>query len=241
MDNRLKKLILVITMIFGVAGSLFSQTVPASGVVISSTDELPVIGAIVYEEGNTSNGVTTDADGRFSITVPDGTNIVVTCMGYADVVMTASANMTIVMSEDVQMLAETVVTGYSVQRKADLTGSISVVDMDDLLKQNENNPIKAMQGRVPGMTITADGSPSGSTTVRIRGIGTLNNNDPLYIIDGVPTKAGMHELNGNDIESIQILKDAASASIYGSRAANGVVIITTKKGSEGSVRVNRYN
>ena len=238
MDNRLKKLILVITMIFGVAGSLFSQTVPASGVVISSTDELPVIGAIVYEEGNTSNGVTTDADGRFSITVPDGTNIVVTCMGYADVVMAASANMTIVMSEDVQMLAETVVTGYSVQRKADLTGSISVVDMDDLLKQNENNPIKAMQGRVPGMTITADGSPSGSTTVRIRGIGTLNNNDPLYIIDGVPTKAGMHELNGNDIESIQILKDAASASIYGSRAANGVVIITTKKGSEGSVRVN---
>ena len=146
--------------------------------------------------------------------------------------------MTIVIDEDVQMLAETVVTGYSVQRKADLTGSISVVDMDELAKQNENNPIKALQGRVPGMNITADGNPSGSTTVRIRGIGTLNNNDPLYIIDGVPTKAGMHELNGNDIESIQVLKDAASASIYGSRAANGVIIITTKKGSKGSVRVN---
>ena len=98
--------------------------------------------------------------------------------------------------------------------------------------------MKALQGRVPGMNISADGSPSGSATVRIRGIGTLNNNDPLYIIDGVPTKAGMHELNGSDIESIQVLKDAASASIYGSRAANGVIIITTKKGKEGKVKVD---
>ena len=98
--------------------------------------------------------------------------------------------------------------------------------------------MKALQGRVPGMNISADGSPSGSATVRIRGIGTLNNNDPLYIIDGVPTKAGMHELNGSDIESIQVLKDASSASIYGSRAANGVIIITTKKGKEGRVNVD---
>ena len=238
MDNQLKKIALAVVMVFAMADSLFSQTVPSSGVVISSTDDLPVIGAIVYEEGNTSNGVTTDADGRFLIQVPDGANIVVSCMGYREMTLPASADMTIVIDEDVQMLAETVVTGYSVQRKADLTGSISVVDMDELAKQNENNPIKALQGRVPGMNITADGNPSGSTTVRIRGIGTLNNNDPLYIIDGVPTKAGMHELNGNDIESIQVLKDAASASIYGSRAANGVIIITTKKGSKGSVRVN---
>ena len=98
--------------------------------------------------------------------------------------------------------------------------------------------MKALQGRVPGMNIQADGNPSGAATVRIRGIGTLNDNDPLYIIDGVPTKAGMHELNGNDIESIQVLKDAASASIYGSRAANGVIIITTKKGKDGKVKIN---
>ena len=107
-----------------------------------------------------------------------------------------------------------------------------------IAKQNENNPMKALQGRVPGMNISADGNPSGAATVRIRGLGTLNNNDPLYIIDGVPTKSGMHELNGNDIESIQVLKDAASASIYGSRAANGVIIITTKRGKEGKVRVD---
>lgn len=238
MGNHWKKLFLAVAMFFVMAGYLFSQTVQTSGVVISSTDDMPVIGAIVYEEGNTSNGVTTDADGRFFISVPAGKNIVVTSMGYRDVTMPAATDMTVIMDEDFEMLEETVVTGYSVQRKADLTGSISVVDMEDLAKQNENNPIKALQGRIPGMNISADGNPSGSATVRIRGIGTLNNNDPLYIIDGVPTKAGMHELNGNDIESIQVLKDAASASIYGSRAANGVIIITTRKGSKGAVRVN---
>ena len=108
--------------------------------------------------------------------------------------------MDITLSEDAKVIDEVVVTGYTTQRKADLTGAVSVVSVTDLQKQNENNP----------MNISADGSPSGAATVRIRGIGTLNNNDPLYIIDGVPTKAGMHELNGNDIESIQILKDAAS-------------------------------
>ncbi len=101
----------------------------------------------------------------------------------------------------------------------------------------ENNPIKALQGRVAGMNITADGNPSGAATIRIRGIGTMNNNDPLFIIDGIPTKSGMHELNSNDIETIQVLKDASSASIYGSRAANGVIIITTKQGKQGKAKV----
>jgi len=142
------------------------------------------------------------------------------------------------MKDDAQTLNEVVVTGYTTQRKADLTGAISTVSIEEMAKQNENNPMKALQGRVPGMTISADGNPSGAATVRIRGNGTLNNNDPLYIIDGVPTKSGMHELNGGDIESIQVLKDAASASIYGSRAANGVIIVTTKKGKSGQVKVN---
>ena len=159
-------------------------------------------------------------------------------MGYKTQVVKAANGLRIVLEEDAKLLNEVVVTGYTTQRKADLTGAISVVSVDEIAKQNENNPIKALQGRVPGMNITADGSPSGTATVRIRGIGTLNNNDPLYIVDGVPTKAGMHELNGNDIESIQVLKDAASASIYGSRAANGVIIITTKKGKEGKVKVD---
>ena len=221
-----------------VSSALLSAQDTVTGTVVSGSDGMPVIGAAVMEVGNTTNGTVTDIDGKFSISVPEGAELIFVSIGFKDLTAKASPVMNITLEEDSQMLEETVVTGYTVQRKADLTGSISVVNVDDIARQNENNPIKAMQGRVPGMNITADGSPSGSSTVRIRGTGTLNNNDPLYIIDGVPTKAGMHELNGNDIESIQVLKDAASASIYGSRAANGVIIITTKKGKNGRMNVD---
>ena len=214
---------------------MYAQT-EITGTVIDETGE-GVIGATVMEKG-TSNGTVTDFDGNFKLNVAAGTMLVVTYIGYEPIEVAAADNMKVSLKVDAQQLNEVVVTGYTTQRKADLTGAVSTVTPSDLAKQNENNPIKAMQGRVPGMNISADGSPSGSATVRIRGVGTLNNNDPLYIIDGVPTKAGMHELNGNDIESIQVLKDAASASIYGSRAANGVIIITTKKGKDGKVRID---
>ena len=228
-----------LTILLAVLSSaLLSAQDTVTGTVVSGSDGMPVIGAAVMEVGNTTNGTVTDIDGKFSISVPEGAELIFVSIGFKDLTAKASPVMNITLEEDSQMLEETVVTGYTVQRKADLTGSISVVNLDDIARQNENNPIKAMQGRVPGMNITADGSPSGSSTVRIRGTGTLNNNDPLYIIDGVPTKAGMHELNGNDIESIQVLKDAASASIYGSRAANGVIIITTKKGKNGRMNVD---
>ena len=196
-----------------------------------------VIGATVMEKG-TSNGTVTDFDGNFKLKVAAGKTLTFSYIGYQTQELPAADGMKVTMQDDALALNEVVVTGYTTQRKADLTGAVSVVSVGELAKQNENNPIKAMQGRVPGMNISADGAPSGSATVRIRGIGTLNNNDPLYIIDGVPTKAGMHELNGNDIESIQVLKDAASASIYGSRAANGVIIITTKKGKEGKIKID---
>ena len=228
-----------LTILLAVLSSaLLSAQDTVTGTVVSGSDGMPVIGAAVMEVGNTTNGTVTDIDGKFSISVPEGAELIFVSIGFKDLTAKASPVMNITLEEDFQMLEETVVTGYTIQRKADLTGSISVVNVDDIARQNENNPIKAMQGRVPGMNITADGSPSGSSTVRIRGTGTLNNNDPLYIIDGVPTKAGMHELNGNDIESIQVLKDAASASIYGSRAANGVIIITTKKGKNGRMNVD---
>ena len=213
----------------------YAQT-EITGTVFDETGET-VIGATVMEKG-TTNGTVTDFDGTFVIKVNPGATLVFSYVGYLPVELPASNGMTVTMQEDALALNEIVVTGYTTQRKADLTGAVSVVSVNDLLKQNENNPIKAMQGRVPGMNIAADGNPSGAATVRIRGTGTLNNNDPLYIIDGVPTKAGMHELNGNDIESIQVLKDAASASIYGSRAANGVIIITTKGGKDGKVKID---
>ncbi len=214
---------------------LYAQT-EITGTVVDETGET-VIGATVIEKG-TTNGTVTDFDGVFTLKVNPGVTLVFSYVGYLNVEMPASNGMVVTMKEDALALNEIVVTGYTTQRKADLTGAVSVVSVTDLVKQNENNPIKAMQGRVPGMNISADGNPSGAATVRIRGTGTLNNNDPLYIIDGVPTKAGMHELNGNDIESIQVLKDAASASIYGSRAANGVIIITTKGGKDGKVKID---
>ncbi len=215
----------------------WSQTITVKGTVTENVFNEPVPGATVVETG-TSNGVATDLDGNFTLTVSVKSTLTISFVGYKTQVLQPQATMNVMLEENSELLNEMVVTGYTMQRKADLTGAVSVVSVDEIAKQNENNPIKALQGRVPGMNIMADGSPSGAATVRIRGIGTLNNNDPLYIIDGVPTKAGMHELNGNDIESIQVLKDAASASIYGSRAANGVIIITTKRGKEGKVKIN---
>lgn len=208
-----------------------AQNITVHGTVISKTDSEPLIGATVMTEVKGS-GTVTDIDGKFEVSVAPGSSLTVSYIGYQTVKIKAAPEMTIELSEDSEVLNEVVVVGYSTQRKVDVTGAITAVDVDEINKQNENNPIKALQGRVPGMNISADGAPSGSATVRIRGIGTLNNNDPLYIIDGVPTKGGMHELNPGDIASIQVLKDAASASIYGSRAANGVIIITTKKGAD---------
>ena len=231
-----KRTILGLIMLMISAVELCSQTVKVTGTVVSKTDGEILIGATVREIG-TDKATITDFDGNFVIDVKEGAKLQFTYVGFETLTLKATNGMKVEL-EDLASLQEVVVTGYQVQRKADLTGAISVVKVDDLQKQNENNPIKALQGRVPGMNISADGSPSGAATVRIRGIGTPTNNDPLYIVDGVPTKSGMHELNGNDIESIQVLKDAASASIYGSRAANGVIIITTKKGKDGKTKID---
>ena len=225
----MNKKILLILLALLTAVSLYAQQITVHGTVISKADGEPLIGATVLDQ-STNNGVATDIDGNFDIKVQKGAKLLISYVGFTPQTVTAdSENLTIYLEEDSKMLDEVVVVGYSVQKKADVTGAITAVNVNDLAKQNENNPMKALQGKVPGMNISADGNPSGASTVRIRGTGTLNNNDPLYIIDGVPTKGGMHELNAADIESMQILKDAASASIYGSRAANGVIIITTKK------------
>ena len=234
--QKLRRMLMSLALILA-GTTIWAQQVDIHGTVLDDLGEgLP--GATVKEKANANNGTLTDLDGHFTLKVEKGAVLVISFMGFDTQEVEAKDGMTVTMGETVADMNELVVTGYQVQRKADLTGAVSVVSVDELAKQNENNPIKAMQGRVPGMNISADGNPSGAATVRIRGVGTLNNNDPLYIIDGVPTKAGMHELNGNDIESIQVLKDAASASIYGSRAANGVIIITTKRGKEGKVKID---
>ena len=198
------------------------------------TDDLgPVIGATIMEKG-TSNGTVTDFDGNFKLKVQAGKTLVISYIGYKTQELPAKDGMQVQMQENAKELAEVVVTGYTTQRKADLTGSVAVVQTKDLKTSSDTDPMRALQGKVPGMTITSNGSPVGAGTVRIRGIGSFNSSqDPLFIIDGVPTTTNLNTLNMNDIESMQVLKDAASASIYGSRAANGVIIITTRSGKKG--------
>lgn len=210
-----------------------AQNRQISGTVISKTDNYPVIGATVVEKANPSNGVITDLDGNFSITVAPNAELTFSYVGYKSVTLPATDRMNVVLEEENELLQEVVVVGYQTQRKADLTGSIAVVSTDEIKTTSNTDPMRALQGKVPGMTITANGSPSGVGTVRIRGIGSFNSSqDPLYIVDGVPTTRALNSLNANDIESMQVLKDAASASIYGSRASNGVIIITTKQGKK---------
>lgn len=233
-----KKKITLVFLLFLTITSLFGQTNQVSGVIISATDNEPIIGANVVVHSS-KEGVISDANGNFSIQAKSNDVLVFSSVGFISesIALNGRTFIRVALQEDVQLLEQVIVTGYTSQRRADLTGAVSVIDVADMMTAAENNPIKALQGRVAGMNITADGNPSGAATIRIRGIGTMNNNDPLFIIDGIPTKSGMHELNSNDIETIQVLKDASSASIYGSRAANGVIIITTKQGKQGKAKV----
>ena len=237
------KLFLILCLLAPVLG-LMAQNSGVKGTVFSSDDGLPLPGATVVVEG-TAKSTLTDFDGNFSFSGLIGTEkLNVSFIGYATqtVAIAGKASITVSLVSDQQKLNEVVVVGYTSQKKADITGAVAVVDMGELKKQVEPNPFKALQGRVAGVRISTDGSPSGgNTSVLIRGIGTLGNTAPLVVIDGVPTKSGMHELNPNDIETIQVLKDAASASIYGSRASNGVIIITTKSGKAGKMRINFSN
>ena len=223
---------LMLSFFFLLASTLAFAQNEASGTIIDNEGE-PIIGATVMEKG-TSNGTISDIDGNFHLKTAPGATLVISYIGFATQELPATTGMNITMSDNAKELAEVVVTGYTVQRKADLTGSVAVVKTDELKTSSDTDPMRALQGKVPGMTISHDGSPVGAGTVRIRGIGSFNSSqDPLFIIDGVPTTTNLNTLNMNDIESMQVLKDAASASIYGSRAANGVIIITTRSGKKG--------
>ena len=196
----------------------------------------PIIGVTIVDKHNTGNGSITDLDGNFTIKVGENSILLFSYIGYKNVELTPDQadGKIIRMEEDALSLDEVIVTGYTTQKKADLTGSVSVVKVDQLKSGSYGSAMKAAQGKVAGMSVSANGSPTPNATIRIRGEGTLNNNDPLYIIDGTPTTRSMAELASMDIESMQVLKDASSASIYGSRAANGVIIITTRKGKKGT-------
>ena len=199
----------------------------------------PVIGAGIIEEGVRSNGVMSSADGTFTINLKNPSSSVrVSCIGYLDNVLKFTSDfVTVTLAEDTERLDEVVVVGYGTAKKRDLTGSISHVNKEELTAYPVTDPVFALQGRVPGVVISQNtGSPEGDYSIRIRGVNSIKgDNNPLYIIDGIP--ASTASINTYDIESLEVLKDASATAIYGSRGANGVVLITTKKGKSGKAKV----
>ena len=216
------------------AGVLNAQTV--KGTVISGSDNEPLIGASVMVEG-TRNGAVTDLDGNFTISAKNGQTLEVSYLGFiTQKVKVTGSVINVTLLEDKQSLDEVVVVGYGVQKKKLVTGATVQLKGDDIAKLNTTNPLSAMQGQTPGVNIVStSGQPGASMSVTIRGLGTVGNSQPLYLIDGVG--GDITTLNPADIESIDVLKDAASAAIYGAQAANGVVLVTTKSGKEGVSKI----
>lgn len=236
----MKKTILTALLLLIAAITVNAQNITVHGTVLSRTDNEPLIGASVFSEA-TKTGTATDIDGNFTISVPEGSKLTVSYVGFKSTTAEAMKELTVYLNEDSEVLDEVVVVGYSSERKSDLTGSVSVVKMKDVADIPTGNVIQSLQGRVAGMNITTDGTPGGlSTGTSIRGASSFRGdaNGPLYVIDGVMTRENPGTiLNSNDVESIQVLKDAASASIYGAQAANGVIIITTKRAKKGECHV----
>ena len=233
----MKRTILSATLLFIMAIMAQAQNITVHGKVLSKSGGEPLIGASVLCE-STQTGASTDIDGNFTISVPEGATLKFSYIGFNPTEAKATPEMTIHLGENSEVLDDVVVVGYQIVRKADLTGAVSVMDMKEPLSENSGNIMSSMAGRLPGVNVVPDAAPGGTGTIRVRGMSTANSsNDPLYIIDGVPTD-NINCINPSDIESMQVLKDAASASIYGSRAANGVVVITTKQGKGDRMTVN---
>ena len=213
--------------------SVTQQTIKVTGQVVDQEGE-PLIGATIKLKG-AQTGVITDFDGNFSIDAPSNGTLVVSYVGYKDreiAVRGRAVIEKIEMESDALMLEQVVVVGYGTQKKADLTGSVSVVDAEELKRTSNANISTMLEGKVAGVQITSDGQPGADPAVRIRGVGSFGSTAPLYVIDGVPVGTSIRDFSPNDIETIQVLKDASAGAIYGSRAANGVVIITTKGGKK---------
>ncbi len=216
-----------------VIASVNQAQIKVRGQVVDDQGE-PLIGATIKVKG-TAFGAVTDLDGNFQVNVSSNATLIVSNVGYKDREVAVRGRSTIdqiQMEPDDKLLDQVVVVGYGVQKKADLTGSVSIVDADEMKKVSNSNISSMLEGKVAGVQITSDGQPGADPSVRIRGIGSFGSTAPLYVVDGVPMGTTIRDFSPNDIATIQILKDAAAGAIYGSRAANGVVIITTKNGQK---------
>ena len=234
--RKLTLLFIVILTWLGVS----AQDVNVSGTVTSATDGEALIGATVMVKGS-SQGTATDIDGHFTVKAANGSTLVVSYVGYTSQEIKVKGNMTdirVSLSEDSQVLDDLVVVGYGTQRKSVVTAAISKIGEEQLAGTAPVRVDNALKGLTSGVTVTSSsGQPGAAAKVRIRGSGTINNSDPLYIVDGMPIEGGIDYLNPTDIKSIEVLKDAASGAVYGARAANGVVLVTTKNGKQGKTTV----
>lgn len=233
--TRSYKLLLTLLVLL-MSTNAFAQRLTATGKVTDAAG-LEVIGASVLEKG-TANGVVTNLDGEFSLSVGQNATLVISFIGYKTIEVKATTNMNITLQEDNELLDEVVVIGYGSVKRKDVTTAVSTVSTKDLDQRPIVSAAQALQGKAAGVSVMQpSGEPGGGMSIRVRGTTSFNgSNDPLYVVDGVPVD-NINFLSPNDIESLSILKDASSAAIYGSRAANGVVLITTKAGAEGNAKV----
>ena len=233
--TRSYKLLLTLLVLL-MSTNAFAQRLTATGKVVD-TAGLEVIGASVLEKG-TTNGVVTNLDGEFSLSVEQNATLVISFIGYKTMEVKATTNMNVTLQEDNELLDEVVVIGYGSVKRKDVTTAVSTVSTKDLDQRPIVSAAQALQGKAAGVSVMQpSGEPGGGMSIRVRGTTSFNgSNDPLYVVDGVPVD-NINFLSPNDIESLSILKDASSAAIYGSRAANGVVLITTKAGAEGNAKV----
>ena len=250
-----RKLMLLLTCLFVGIGLVTAQITKVTGTVISEEDGLPVVGASILVKGTTV-GTVTDMDGKFALSnVPSSAKtLVVSFIGMATQEVAIKQTVNITLKSDAEVLEEVVVTGYGVQRKASFTGAAAIIGEDVIAKKSDANFVKALEGAVPGVQMSNSTSMPGVwSEIYVRGRGSLNSGtQPLYVIDGMPVNSEtdgmstttnnnfdpMAAINPSDIESVTVLKDAAATAIYGSRAANGVIVITTKKGKEGKMSIN---
>lgn len=215
--------------------SAYSQQTEVSGVVVDK-EGVPIIGATVSVIPS-GKKTATGENGEFTLEIGTGSVIRVTAIGFKRIEVAVANATKIIMEKDDLGVEEVLVTGYMTQRKADLTGAVSVVKREDFVNNPSANVMRSLQGKVPGVRITTDGNPAENVGIQFRGITSFNSSPPLIVLDGQPISINLRDINPNDIESIQFLKDASSASIYGSRAAGGVILVTTRKGAKGKARV----
>ena len=241
-NHKISRVVLVtIAVFFAASFSMVAQNVTVTGKVVDESNQ-PIVGVGVIQTG-TSNGVVTGFDGNYTLTLPSNGSLTFSCIGYTEQIVPVAGRtvINVTLTEEALSLDDVVVIGYGVQRKSDITGAISQIKSGDLANRPISNAAKALQGKTAGVQmISTTAIPGAESTIRVRGYSSNGSSDPLYVVDGLRVSS-ISNLDPNIIESIEVLKDAASAAIYGAEAGNGVIMVTTKSGSQDKVTLSYSN